>query len=296
MTTTPHPTHPMIQTSLPFAPIAADRLGNRALAAHLSAIADSLEAARDNPHRIRAYRAAAASVAEHPRAVAELSRPALEEIPGVGPRIAGVLRDHVESRPQGMLERLHRGVGTLDHLTLLDGVGDTLAERIRSTLGVDGLEALAERIDELETVDGIGEKKAKEIRDSLHRILERRRAPVRAHRRPPVRLLLEVDGHYRRAVAEGGLPTIASSLPILRTSLEGWSFRAMFSTTELAHDRGRTDDWVVIFAEREGAEAQATVVTETRGMMAGRRVVRGREGESRRHHLDQQVTLARHAA
>ncbi len=69
----------------------------------------------------------------------------------------------------------------------------------------------------------------------------------------------------------------------------------MFSNTDLAHDLDRTDDWVVIFAERDGEETQATVVTETRGRLSGQRVVRGREGESRRYHLDQAVAPVRAA-
>ena len=45
---------------------------------------------------------------------------------------------------------------------------------------------------------------------------------------------------------------------------------------------GRTRDWVVIYyAGGDHAEAQCTVVTETRGALRGRRVVRGREEECR---------------
>jgi DNA polymerase (family 10) len=291
----------MEQTSLPFV---ADRVGNESLAAHLGAIADALEAARENVHRVRAFRAAAASVAQATKPVAELSRRELEEIPGVGPRIAGVLLDHIEGRSHGMLDRLHRHVRPADHLTLLDGVGETLAERIRVTLGVDRLEELEAQVDRLEEVEGVGRATAERIRESLEARLTRRREPVRAHRRAPVRLLLEVDAHYRHAVAEGSLPRIAPRrnnprgerwLPILRTELEGWSFRAMFSNTDLAHDLGRTGDWVVIFAERDGEESSSTVVTETRGRLAGQRVVRGREGESRRHHMDRAVAPVRAA-
>ena len=286
-------------------PLAGEHLDNTALAAHLSAIADSLEAAREGVHRVRAFRAAAVSIGDHPQPVAKMSREELEELPGVGPRIAGVLCDHVESRSHGMLERLHRAVGPLDHLTLLDGVGEVLAERIHTTLAVNGLRDLARAIDRIGEVEGVGASTAERIRRSLDGILARRSEPMRARRRPSVRLLLEVDEHYRRAVAEGALPTIAPRqnnpdgerwLPLLRTELEGWTFRAMFSNTELAHQQGRTDDWVVVFGERDGEEMQATVVTETRGRMVGERVVRGREGESRRHHLDLRVGPASHAA
>jgi hypothetical protein len=56
----------------------------------------------------------------------------------------------------------------------------------------------------------------------------------------------------------------------------------MFSNTATAHRLDRTADWVVVYYERDGDEGQCTVVTETRGPLAGRRVVRGRESESGR--------------
>jgi hypothetical protein len=60
---------------------------------------------------------------------------------------------------------------------------------------------------------------------------------------------------------------------------DGWSFTAMFSNTPRAHQLDRTHDWVVIYYERDhdGHEHQCTVVTETRGLDTGERVVRGRE-------------------
>jgi hypothetical protein len=61
---------------------------------------------------------------------------------------------------------------------------------------------------------------------------------------------------------------------------------ALFSNTALAHELGRTHDWVVIYFGRDGGpEHQRTVVTETRGPLEGRRVVRGREGECREHYF-----------
>ena len=64
---------------------------------------------------------------------------------------------------------------------------------------------------------------------------------------------------------------------------DGWQFTALFSNTALAHELGRTDDWVVLYFHRDhGPEHQRTVVTETRGEHRGRRVVRGREDETPR--------------
>ena len=44
---------------------------------------------------------------------------------------------------------------------------------------------------------------------------------------------------------------------------------------------GTTRDWVVLYWERDGHEDQCTVVTEHQGDLKGRRVVRGRETETR---------------
>jgi hypothetical protein len=47
-----------------------------------------------------------------------------------------------------------------------------------------------------------------------------------------------------------------------------------------------TDDWVVTY--REGNDpSQWTVVTETSGLLEGRRVVRGREADCRTHYEEQ---------
>ena len=109
---------------------------------------------------------------------------------------------------------------------------------------------------------------------------------------PGVGLLLDVDQEYRSKGAAGTLPTIAprrfnpngeSWLPILHTERDGWHFTALFSNTARAHELGRTDDWVVVyFYDDHHREGQCTVVTETRGPMIGRRVVRGRESECRK--------------
>jgi len=50
--------------------------------------------------------------------------------------------------------------------------------------------------------------------------------------------------------------------------------------TAMAHELGRTRDWVVIyFYDDHHQEGQHTVVTETQGPLRGRRVVRGLQAE-----------------
>ena len=87
--------------------------------------------------------------------------------------------------------------------------------------------------------------------------------------RPEVATLLEVDAEFR-----------GSHRSALRCSRAGWHFRAAYSGTDRAKRLGRDHDWVVIgFHDSGGRNGFATVVTETRGALAGERVVRGREAE-----------------
>jgi hypothetical protein len=67
---------------------------------------------------------------------------------------------------------------------------------------------------------------------------------------------------------------------VLHTERAGWRFTALYSNTALAHRLGRTRDWVVVYFHTDHEpEGQRTVVTETRGPLAGQRVIRGRESE-----------------
>jgi hypothetical protein len=106
---------------------------------------------------------------------------------------------------------------------------------------------------------------------------------------PSIAVLLDVDAEYRRKAAARLLPMIAprrfnraheARLPVLHTVRDGWRFTALYSNTELAHRLRRTGDWVVVRFHRDHEPAGLrTVVTETRGPLEGRRVVRGREAE-----------------
>ena len=101
--------------------------------------------------------------------------------------------------------------------------------------------------------------------------------------------LLDVDSEYLEEAAAGRLSTVAprrfnpkgqSWLPILHTQRDEWHFTALFSNTARAHELGRTQDWVVVyFYDDDHQEGQHTIVTETRGPLEGKRVIRGREPE-----------------
>jgi DNA polymerase (family 10) len=111
--------------------------------------------------------------------------------------------------------------------------------------------------------------------------------------RPSVVEILDVDREYREAAAAGTLPMIAPRrfnpkgerwLPVLHTTRGERHYTALFSNTALAHRAGRTHDWVVLYFDGHDGEHQATVVTSRQGQLAGRRVVRGREGECFGHY------------
>jgi hypothetical protein len=59
-----------------------------------------------------------------------------------------------------------------------------------------------------------------------------------------------------------------------------WHFAALFFNTARAHELGKERDWVVLYFHSDsGGETQRTIITETRGPLAGQRVVCGRERE-----------------
>lgn len=298
----------------------AGQPSNDELADVLERVADLLAAQDANPHRVRAYRTAARNVRSHPEPLAEMAarggRRGLEELPGVGKTIASQLDEYLHARRLTFLERLEGQISPEDLFTTVPGIGEELAQRIHRELHVDTLEELelAAHDGRLVGLRGFGDRRVKGVRDSLAAILgrsTRRRAGRRrwletrdqpakrpaaseeTHATPSVATLLAVDEEYRRRAAAGELRRITPRrfnpqgeawLPVLHLEKEGWSFTALYSNTARAHELGTTRDWVVVYFERDGDEDQCTVVTERSGPLRGRRVVRGREAECRRHY------------
>ena len=276
------------------------------IAAALRQAAEILNAQGANPFRVSAYRKAAdtvENVAGDLHVLYEKKGVAgLDELPGIGAGIAAAIQEMLETGRWTQLERLR---GSLDPETLfrtIPGVGAELAGRIHETLHVDTLEALetAAHDGRLERVPGVGKRRGSAIRASLADLLDRRRLtrpggprPVAAE--PPVAVLLAIDQEYREKAAADVLPKIAPKrfnpggeawLPILHTTRGEWHFTVLFSNTARAHELGKTREWVVIyFYDADHVEKQRTVVSEARGALAGKRVVRGREDECRGHYL-----------
>jgi len=269
---------------------------NRRIAARLREAADLLEQQEANPFRVRAYRRAADTVAALEEEIASLlSRDGLDgldALPGIGPSLAAAIGQMARTGRWAQLERLRGAVAPEKLFETIPGLGSQLARRIHEHLDIDTLEELevAAHDGRLEGVPGIGRRRAAMVRATLAGMLARtRRSRLDPAVEPAVEILLDVDREYTEKSRRGALPKIAPRrfnprgeawLPILHTERGDWHFTALFSNTARAHELGRTRDWVVLyFSKDSGPEGQRTIVTESSGPLAGRRVVRGREAE-----------------
>jgi putative hydrolase len=274
---------------------------NEQVAERLRQAADLLAQQQANAFRVRAYRRGADTLAGLEEDLAGLVErrgiEGLESLPGIGRWLAAAIAEMVRTGRWAQLERL-RGAAEPEKLfRSIPGIGPKLAHQIHDVLHVDTLEALeaAAHDGRLESVSGVGRRRAAMLRAALGGMLARTRPAVRSiAREPDVTLLLDVDREYRTKAAEDALPKIAPKrfnpegkawLPILHTERDSWQFTALFSNTARAHELGRTADWVVIYFHTDTQpEGQRTVVTETHGGLAGKRVVRGREADCRIHY------------
>ncbi len=287
---------------------------NEEIADVLERIADLLQAQDTegtNVFRVRAYRSAARTVQLSTRKISSVVLSSelkeLEALPNVGKSIAASISELVHTGRVRLLERLQGELSSEELLTSVPGIGKELAHRIHHNMGIDSLEALEMAAHEghLSSVVGIGHRRIEGIRDAVTAILNRnaryrarlarareRSQIVRQHQgktpQPSVGLLLSVDREYRSKSSRGKLrkiaprrfnPQKAAWLPIYHSYVQEWFFTAVYSNTARAHELGKTHDWVVIYYEKMGQEAQCTVVTETKGILKNERVVRGRESE-----------------
>lgn len=85
---------------------------------------------------------------------------------------------------------------------------------------------------------------------------------------PSVDELLDVDREFRRQACS-----------VFHTQRGVRRYAVLYSPTPLARRLGRDRDWVVIDLEEPGRDPHWTVVTERRGVLKGKRVVRSREME-----------------
>lgn len=273
----------------------------------LEEIADLLEADDANRFRVEAYRRAAATVWKADDSVSSMVREggeeALRELPNIGEGISRVIGGYVRTGRSDLLERLKGEVAPEELFAQIPGIGPELAQRLVEELDVRTLQELEQAAHDgrVRAIDGFGQERVRNLQVSLAGMLstaaQRRRgrggSEEACDERPGVDTLLAVDAEYRRKAEAGQLRRIAPKrfnpegeawLPILETERGGWEFTALFSNTKRAHELDKTGDWVVLYYEGGGHEGQATVVTESRGPLEGKRVVRGREAECRHYY------------
>ncbi|GAA3735639.1 hypothetical protein GGR91_001477 [Sphingorhabdus rigui] len=272
---------------------------NATIASHLREAAALLKAQQASPYRSLAYLKAASTIeklGEDISVVAKRGMSALDALPNVGLGIGAAILEMLSTGQWSQLDRMRGTLKPEAAFQIVPGIGPVLAHEIHEYLHVDTLEALeaAAHDGRLAQVPGIGPKRLSIIRIALNEILSQRgtrRTVHRPHTLPPIALLLSVDLEYRTKARDGQLRLIAPKrlnpegrawLPILHTEIEPWHFTALYSNTALAHQLGKTNDWVIIFyGTGNQPEGQCTVVTETSGALKGQRVVRGREDESK---------------
>jgi DNA polymerase (family X) len=282
---------------------------NTQIADLLERLADLLEAQDDNPFRVRAYREGAQTLRETKHRVSDFIRQDrlddLKALPNIGDGIAAVIGEYVTSGKSTLLDDVQAKESPTAVFARVPGIGEELAQRIADQLDIKTLPELEEAAHDgrLARVEGFGSRRIEAVLTSLAGMLsqtarrtqrERQTSDQKkskAESRPSVELLLKVDEEYRKRAKAGELrkitprrfnPTNKAWLPVMDTKRDGWKFTALYSNTAQAHKLEKTDDWVVIYYQKDGKERQNTVVTETQGSLKGKRVVRGRALENQR--------------
>jgi len=269
---------------------------NIRIAAKLRDFADLLDSQGADGFRAKAYRRAADVVARLDQSVGEIlakeGRVGLVALPTIGTGIAGAIAEMVATGRWSQLERLR---GEMDPEALfrsIPGIGPRYARHLAEDAQLESLEDLETALHSGDLrIKGIGRRRKEMLGAALAERLGRVRLRMTSQPMPlpPVSMLLDVDRIYREKAASGELrkiapkrfnPTADAWLPVMHARHDNWHFTAFFSNTRLAHELAKTDDWVVIYFQKEGQpEGRCTVVTETHGPMVGKRVVRGREDE-----------------
>lgn len=282
---------------------------NTTIAARFLDYADLLERQGDDRFRIRAYREAGEDIAKMQAPLRQIWQEgglaALIALPKIGQGIAAAIVQMLTTGRWAPLDRLHGDLSPERVFCSVPGIGPRLAARLADRHHLETLEQLETLLhDDAVHVVGIGVRRRAAIIAALSGRLGRsvrgsyqippNQMPL--DEEPPITLILQADAQYTHAAAAKTLPMIAPLrfnptaapwLPVLHCVIDGWNFTALYSNSAVAHRLLRTDDWVVVyFQKNSGPEGRRTVVTETRGPLRGRRVVRGREAECIRYFAD----------
>jgi len=141
---------------------------NADIAAVFSEIADRLEIEDANPFRVRAYRNAARMVGELGRSVRTMIEQGgdLDALPGIGPDLAGKMREIVATGSCALLTRLRKELPpTITELLALPGIGPKRARALHRELDVQTIAQLhvAAQQGRIRTIHGFGPKTEAQI-------------------------------------------------------------------------------------------------------------------------------------
>ncbi len=270
---------------------------NADIASRLQVYASLLEQQGDDAFRVRAYQEAADHVGTMPVALrnifAQDGLPGLIAQPKIGRGIAAAIAEMLTSGRWSQLDRLQGDTAAAQLFMTLPGIGPALARRLADDEDIETLEELEIALQPGgRPIPGFGRRRRQlvlsQVGERLGRIRTARRG-LGSVTPPPVGLLLDADRLYRERAAADKLRLITPKrfnpegqawLPIMHARRDDWHLTLMWSNTARAHELGKTRDWLVVYFRKDGQpEGRCTIVTETRGPLAGQRVVRGREAE-----------------
>lgn len=154
---------------------------NVEIAAHFDDVADLLEIQDANPFRVRAYRNAARTIADHSVPFRKLVADGadLTDIPTIGKDMSGYIEQLVKTGTTKIYKELTRDVpASLIELTHISGIGAKRVKKLWKELKVETLDDLerAAQQDEIAELEGFGRKTQQKI---LEGIARRRRQTVR---------------------------------------------------------------------------------------------------------------------
>jgi len=276
---------------------------NREIADRFKEVAELLHDQGSHPFRAQAYRHAAQTLEQLERPVDDILHAegvdGLQKLPGIGESLSQAIRELILTGKLPILVRLRGEAEPVSLFASVPGIGKKLADRLHHDLEIDTLEELeiAAHDGRLRRQPGFGDKRLSGIIASLAERLGRIRVRRGTAEKiiPSIEELLDVDREYRKKAAANQLhkfaprrfnPTGEAWLSVLHTQRGERHYTALFSNTARAHQKGKTQDWVVLFYDDGDRESQCTVITAEWGPLAGRRIVRGREFECMRYYED----------
>jgi Holliday junction resolvasome RuvABC DNA-binding subunit len=276
---------------------------NREIADRFKEVAELLHDQGSHPFRAQAYRHAAQTLEQLERPVDDILHAegvdGLQKLPGIGESLSQAIRELILTGKLPILVRLRGEAEPVSLLATVPGIGKKLAEQLHHDLEIDTLEELeiAAHDGRLIRQPGFGDKRLAGIIASLADRLGRIRVRHETAEKiiPSIEELFDVDREYREKSAANLLhkfaprrfnPTGEAWLSVLHTQRGERHYTALFSNTARAHQKGKTQDWVVLFYDDGDRESQCTVITAEWGPLAGRRIVRGREFECMRYYED----------